>query len=148
MRFCQFLCAHPSLFFMHICVCMDLTDFFLVARRYLLSNSTPTCRPNSTLVGWSKELTLFSYGRRRRRKKKKEGMKEEPTPSFYQKECPCKSELCWLSCGCLEGVWKLSGGCLEGVWKLSGGSLKVVWWVSGGCQEGVRRVSIGCLNVI
>ena len=36
----------------------------LIMQTVLLSNSTPTCKPNSTSVGWS-------------RKKKKEGRKKE-----------------------------------------------------------------------
>ena len=55
-----------------------------------LSNSTPTFRPNSTLVGWSRSLLCFPLSQQQEQ--------EQPSPNFYQKE---RAYICGR---CLEDV--------------------------------------------
>ena len=59
--------------------------------------------------------------------KKKERRKEEPSPSFWQKEWPYILEILWLSCRRLESVWMVSGWCLAGVWRVSGWCPNIFW---------------------
>ena len=104
-------------------------------------NHTPTCKPNSTSVGLSRNWLCFPT--------EEEGkcrQKEEPSPSFYQKDWSYMSELWWLSWQCLVCVWRVNGNFLEGVWWVSFGYLDGVLKVSGRCLEGVWRVFMGCLN--
>ena len=103
-----------------------------------LSNSSPTCKPNSTLVGLSRSWLCFPTEGRRR--KEEEGRNHHL--AFRRRIEPT----CLNFGDCLEGVWRVYGNCLEGVWRVSGGCLMGFWWMSGGCLEGVLRVSGRCLE--
>ena len=67
----------------------------------IFSNSTPTCKPNTT---------LFSHGRR----KKKEGRKNPHLACSRSNDPTCLKLV-----DCLVGVWRVYGKCLEGVWHMS-----------------------------
>ena len=100
-----------------------------------LSNSTPTCKPISTSVGWRRSWLCFPTGRKR------EGRKNPHLASRSWNGPRC------LNFGdCLAGVWKVFGSCLEGVWQVSVDCLEGVLWVSGMCREGVLSVSGGYLG--
>ena len=99
-----------------------------------LSNSTPTCKQNSTSVGWRRSWLCFPTGRKKKegRRRKEEG-RSNPHQAFSRRNDPT----CQIFGDCLVGVWRVSGNCLEGV-----------WWVSGRCLEGVLWLSGGCLNAV
>ena len=85
----------------------------------ILSNSSPTCRPNSTSVGLSSRSWLcFPTGRK---KEEEEGRKNPHLASGRRNDPTC------LNFGdCLVGVRKVFGNCLEGVWWLSRGWLNPI----------------------
>ena len=132
-----------------------------------MSNSTPTCRPNSTLVGWNRSWLCFPMSQ-----EQQEQQEKQPSPSFDQKgrahmsgRCPIGVEYLsgryqdcvWF----LEGVWKISARCLEGirrvlgsVWKMSGGLMEGAWkvsgiktLVSGRCLKVAWKMFVGCQEI-
>ena len=84
----------------------------------LLSNSTPTCKPNSTSVDWSRSWLCFPKEEEGKKKKKK----NNPHLASNRRNDPT----CLNFGDCLVGVWRVSGNCLEGVWRVSGRCLKGV----------------------
>ena len=101
----------------------------------LLSNSTPTCKPNSTSVDWSRSWLCFPAEEEEGRRK------SNPHLAFNRGNGP----ICLDFGDCLLGVWRVFGNCLEGVWQVSVGCLIGVLRVSGRCLEGVLRMSGGYL---
>ena len=79
-----------------------------------LSNSTPTCKPNSASVWLEKKLTLFSHGRRRTRRRRKEGRNNPHLASSRKNDPTCLNfgdshvRVYWVFGNCLEDIRKLS----------------------------------------
>jgi len=97
---------------------------------------TPTCKPNSASVGWSRSWLCFPTEE-----------EEEPSPrEGMTLDVWTLLAVLWVSGGCLDIVWRVSGRCLTGVWRVSGGWLKDVWKVPEGSLKGVWRFSMGCPN--
>ena len=120
----------------------------------ILSNSTPTRKPNLTLVGLSRSWLCFPMSQQ-------EQQEQEPS-HFIRLEGPmclvgvwkvpnrCLEGIrigsgVWMSWGCLEGVWRVPGRCLENVF---GRCLEVYWMVSDGRLDGIWRESWRCLRAV
>ena len=109
-----------------------LHKIFFVWYPKFLSNSTPTCKPNSTSVVLSRSWLCFPTEEGRR--KKEEG--SNPHLAFSRGN----DSTCLIFGECLVGVWRVYGNCLESIWWVSGGCLAGVLWLSGGCLKGFWKV--------
>ena len=122
-------CLTFSFFFCVRCAVIVFLIHFRVKRERLnileafLSNSTPTCRPNSTLVGWSRIWLCFPMSQ------EEEQQQQQPSLASTRRDGPT----CLILGGFPVCVWRMSGRCLEGVWRMFFGCLKGIHGASEWC---------------
>ena len=103
----------------------------------MLSNSTPTCRPNLTLVGLSMSWLCFPLSQEGRRRKSPHLVSIKGNDPTCLKFGGCLKVVLSVSWGCLEGVRRVSELYQEGCWIVSAGCLEMCKW----CLDCVWRAS-------